>query len=63
MQNQGWIDDFYNCKSLILRWKREKNQVADHFSRLEDNAKLELGEKDEIHDTFPDEHVLEASQY
>ena len=33
------------------------------MSRLEDNAKRDLGEKDEIYDTFADEHVLAASQY
>ena len=37
-------------------------QVADHLSRIEDGAMQELGEKAEIDDTFPDEHVLAASQ-
>ena len=41
--------------------KGTKNQVVDHFSRLEDEAMRELGEKAEIDDTFPDEHVLTAS--
>ena len=39
-----------------------KNQVADHLSRLEDEAMRELGDKTNIDDTFPDEHVLAASQ-
>ena len=38
-----------------------ENQVVDHLSRLEDEAMRELGEKAEIDDTFPDEHVLAAS--
>ena len=42
--------------------KRTKNQVADHLSRLEDEAMSELGEKAEINDTFLDEHVLAASK-
>ena len=37
-------------------------QVADHLSRIEDGAMQELGEKAEIDDTFPDEHVLATSQ-
>ena len=42
-------------------WKGTENQVADHLSRLEDEAMRELGEKAEIDDTFPNEHVLAAS--
>ena len=42
--------------------KGTQNQVADHLSRLEDGSMRELGEKVEIDDTFPDEHVLAASQ-
>ena len=38
-----------------------ENQVADHLSRLKDEAMRELGEKTKIDDTFPDEHVLAAS--
>ena len=34
----------------------------DHLSRLEDEAMWELGEKAEIVDAFPNEHVLAASQ-
>ena len=41
--------------------KGTENQVADHLSRLEDDAMQELGEKAEIDDTFPDENVLAAS--
>ena len=40
--------------------KGTKNQVVDHFSRLEDETMRELGEKAEIYDAFPDEHVLSA---
>ena len=42
--------------------KGTKNQVADHLSRLEDEAMRELGENAETDDTFPDEHVLAAFQ-
>ena len=39
-----------------------ENQGADHLSRLEDEAMRELGDKTYFDDTFPDEHVLAASQ-
>ena len=39
-----------------------ENQVADHMSRLEDESMRELGDKTDIDDTFPDEHVLAATQ-
>ena len=42
--------------------KGTENQVVDHLSRLEDEVMRELGEKAEIDDTFPDEHVLTSSQ-
>ena len=42
--------------------KETENQVADHLSRLEDEATRELGDKADIDDTFPDEHVLAALQ-
>ena len=42
--------------------KGTENQVADHLSRLEDEAIKELGDKTDIDDTFPDEHILVASQ-
>ena len=42
--------------------KETKNQVADHFSRLEDETMRESGDKIDIDDTFSDEHVLAASQ-
>ncbi|XP_015078346.1 uncharacterized protein LOC107022170 [Solanum pennellii] len=34
--------------------KGTENQVADHLSRLEDEALRELGGRAEIHDAFPD---------
>ena len=46
----------------VLDRKGTKNQVADHLSRLEDEAMRELGDKTDIDDTFLDEHVLAASQ-
>ena len=39
-----------------------KNQLADHLSRLEDEAMRELHENSENDDTFPNEHVLAATQ-
>ena len=41
--------------------KGTKNQVVNHLSRLEDEAMRELGEKAEIDDTFPDEHLFGVS--
>ena len=43
--------------------KGTENQVADHFSRLEDESMRELGEKAEIDDAFPDEYVLTTFQH
>ncbi|XP_015078289.1 uncharacterized protein LOC107022094 [Solanum pennellii] len=42
--------------------KKTENQVADHLSRLEDEAMRELSKRAEIDDAFPYEHVLVASQ-
>ncbi|KAH0634861.1 hypothetical protein KY284_037647 [Solanum tuberosum] len=41
--------------------KGTKNKVADHLSRLEEEAMLKLCDGAEINDTFPDEQVLAAS--
>ena len=41
--------------------KGSKNQVADHLSRLEDEALRELGENAKIDDIFHDKNVLAAS--
>ena len=46
----------------VMDWKGTENQVVDHLSRLEDEAMRELGDKTDIDDTFPDEHVLATSQ-
>ena len=65
-----------DAKPRLIRWvllmqefdfevkdrKGTKNQVANHLSRLNEVAMRELGEKAEIDDAFPDEHVLPASQ-
>ena len=37
--------------------------MTKHLFRLEDDTMCELGEKVEINDAFPHEHVLAASQY
>ena len=42
--------------------KGTENQGDDHLSRLEDEAMRDLGDKTDIDDTFPDEHVLATSQ-
>ena len=41
--------------------KGTKNQLANNLSRLEDDSMRELGDKTDIDDTFPNEHVLAAS--
>nr|ABI34335.1 Integrase core domain containing protein [Solanum demissum] len=41
--------------------KGTKNQVADHLSRLEEDAMLKLGDRVEINDAFLDDHILAAS--
>ena len=41
--------------------KETKSQLANNLSRLEDDAMRELGDKTDIDDTFPVEHVLVAS--
>ena len=65
-----------DAKLTLIRWvlllqefdyevrdrKGTENQVAGHLSRLEDESMRELGDKTDNDDTFPDEHVLAASQ-
>ena len=50
----------FDFEVIDIKWT--DNQVADHLSHLEDEAMRELGDKNEIDDTFPDEHVLATSQ-
>ena len=57
MRNRG---DSFGIE--VIDRKGTENKVADHLSYLEDEAMRELGDKTEIEDTFPDEHVLAASQ-
>lgn len=40
-----------------------KNQVTDHWSSLEEEAILKLGDRVEINDPFSDEHTLVSSHY
>ena len=65
-----------DAKPRLIRWvlllqefgfevmdrKGTENQVADHLSPLEDEDMRDLGDKTDIDDTFPDEHVLATSQ-
>ncbi|XP_069150239.1 uncharacterized protein [Solanum lycopersicum] len=57
---------FFTCPYGTFAFRRmpfgTENQVADHLSSLEDEAMRELGDKTDIDDTFPDEHVLASSQ-
>ena len=57
-----WVLLFQEFDFEVKDRKWIENQVADHLSRLKDEAMRELGEKTKIDDTFPDEHVLAASQ-
>ena len=42
--------------------KGTENHVADHLSRLEDEATRKLEERAEINDAFLDDHVLATTQ-
>ena len=58
-----WVLVLQEFDFEVMDRKGTENQVADHLSRLEDEAMKELGDKTDIDDTFPDEHVLAASQH
>ena len=57
-----WVLLFEEFGFEVKDRKGTENQVVDHLSRLEDEAMIELGEKSEIDDTFPDEQILASSQ-
>ena len=46
---------------MVKDRKGTEKQVADHLSRLEQEAMLKVGDRAEINDVFPDEQVLAAS--
>ncbi|XP_069152731.1 uncharacterized protein [Solanum lycopersicum] len=58
-----WVLILQEFDFEVIDRKGIKNHVNDHVSGLEDEAMRELGDKNEIDDTFPDEHVLAFSQY
>ena len=57
-----WVLLLQELDFEMMDRKGTENQVADHLSHLEDEAMRDLGDKTDIDDTFPDEHVLAASQ-
>ena len=58
----SWVLLLQEFDFEVMDRKGIENQVVDHLSRLEDEAMRDLGDKTDIDDTFPDEHVLAASQ-
>ncbi|WMV32914.1 hypothetical protein MTR67_026299 [Solanum verrucosum] len=50
-----WVLLLQGFDFVVKDRKEIENQVADHLSRLEEEAMLKLGDGDEINDTFPDE--------
>ncbi|WMV18842.1 hypothetical protein MTR67_012227 [Solanum verrucosum] len=57
----SWVLLLQEFDFVVKDRKGTKNQVADHLSRLEEEAMLKLGDRVEINDAFLDEHVLSAS--
>ena len=57
-----WVLILQEFDFEVIDRKGIENHVNDHLSGLEVEAMRELGDKNEIDDTFPDEHVLAASQ-
>ena len=56
-----WVLLLQEFDLKVKHRKGTDNQVADHLSRLKDESMQKLGEKAEIDDAFPDEHVLATS--
>ena len=57
-----WVLILQEFDFVVIDRKGIENHVNDHVSGLEDEAMRELGDKTEIDDTSPNEHVLDASQ-
>ena len=57
-----WILLWHEFDFEVIDRKGTNNQVADHFTRLEDEVMSELVDKTKIGDNFPDKHVLAASK-
>ena len=58
----GWFLLLQEFDFKVKDKKGTENALADHYSKLEDQTMLEVGQKDKIDDAFHDEHVLSASQ-
>ena len=50
----------FDFEVKVKKWT--ENQVADKLYRIEDESIHEVGDKAEIDNAFPNEHVLDASQ-